>query len=72
MISFNRLEKVNIVKRIYDKITRGGRARLIGLFYLIKNKYLYKTKLAYNGSYKKFPYDIMQQLFLNPLSKYLS
>lgn len=69
---FGKKENVNFLKKTFDKITRGGCGRLIGLFYLISNRYVYKRKLAFKGIYKKFPFDIIQQLFLNPLSKYLS
>lgn len=72
LFKFGKQEDLNIFKKIYDKINRGGVSRLIGILYLIKNKYLLKKKFAFNGNYKNFPYDVIQQLFLNPLSKYLS
>jgi glycosyltransferase involved in cell wall biosynthesis len=72
LANFGGQKKLNILTRIFDKITRGGNARLIGLFYLIQNKYLYKRTLAFRGNYRNFPYDVIQQLFLDPLSKYIS
>jgi glycosyltransferase involved in cell wall biosynthesis len=69
---FGTKENISLLEKIFDKITRGGVSRMIGLFLLIKNKYIYKKNLAFKGSYKRFPYDIIQQLSLNPLSKYKS
>jgi len=68
---FGKQEMVGPWTRVYDKLSRGGMSRIKGLIYLLKNKYLFPKNFAFNGRYKKFPHDIIQQMFSNPLLKYL-
>jgi hypothetical protein len=67
---FGSCKKISYIEKIYDKITRGVFSRLVGLFCLIRDKYIYRRILAFNGKYIKFPRNIITQMFYNPMIKY--
>lgn len=62
LLDYKSREEDRFTIRMLDKVFRGGNARLKGLARLLKYKYIKKTKLAFNGGYLKFPYDIKRQV----------
>ncbi len=60
--SYDHYDNKKVTIKLFEKILRGGTARLKGFIYLIKYRYFLKKSLSFQGKYLQFPYDIIRQL----------